>query len=155
MASPLSSLIPQSYTNSFLTKIHDVLNRLNTKRLALSSISDIQSRLELVWTDDFRLKADNPVTKWRWKKAQSVYLTIQDMSCHLFLLVALTTTPTDCCNAKFQSVLEYFALLKDYSSYYFSLDIAAKDLLDRTAAEGGFIGSARFVKFMEVLFPQG
>lgn len=136
-------------------KITQTASRLNTTGITPDDREILKERLRFAWSEDSSTKGATAVTTWRKKTARKSYTDIQDASNHLFLVVILAITPTECSKPVFKKVKETLLSLKSYEIYRMKLDFPEKHFFESTAAEQKFISNHRYLDFMNCLFPQG
>jgi len=141
--------------DKILSKIVRKTSQLKTIGMLPNDRENLKERLGFAWSDAPNNKEATNVTTWRKKRARKSYTDIQDANNHLFLVVILATTPTECSTPIFKEVKESLISLKSYENYRVNVDFAEKHFFESTAAEQGFISHHRYINLINSLFPQG
>lgn len=135
-----------------LTQLEEKAALLRTRGLTRSDKGLLKNRLNYVWGE----VVDKPksATTWRNARARRAYDDIQAANDHIFLAVVLIITPTQIGHKSFENVIEDIVRLESYDSYRLNLSTADRSFFESVAAEYGFAGDRRYVRFMRALFPQ-
>jgi hypothetical protein len=136
-------------------KIARKTNQLKRTGMLPSDREHLKERLRFAWTDIHNSKETTSVTAWRKKKARKAYTDLQDANNHLFLVVILAVTPTECAIPAFKEVKESLICSKSYENYQLNLDFAEKHFFESMAAEQSFNNNHHYINFINSLFPQG
>jgi hypothetical protein len=149
-----AALNPDSeFGKIIMAKIVRKTSQLKKDGMTLDDRKNLKERLAFTWRDAPDNKAKD-VTAWRKKTARQAYADIQDASNHLFLIVILTITPTECSKPGFKEVKQSLLSLKSYEDYRVNMDFEEKHFFESIAAERSFISNYRYLNFMTTLFPQ-
>lgn len=135
-------------------KIVRKTNQLKRTGMLPNDREHLKERLRFAWTDP-NSKKTTSVTAWRKKKARKAYTDLQDANNHLFLVVILAVTPTECAIPAFKEVKESLICSKSYENYQLNVDFAEKHFFESMAAEQSFNNNHQYINFINSLFPQG
>ncbi|ORX92567.1 hypothetical protein BCR34DRAFT_253746 [Clohesyomyces aquaticus] len=133
-------------------RIAATVNDLRSQGLTSRHRILLTKRLKILWGESSGKKS----TRWRIKTARQAFSEVQAKSPHLFLVLVLLVTATECGQRAFcDEVITALVKLECYEPYQFSLSADDKDFLERTAKQQGFVEASTFKALMRALIPDG
>jgi len=139
----------------FTPRIAETVERLRNKGLAAQDQKILPNRLARLWLERHAEK-ESSQSKWRNDTARQAFSDVRYKSAHLFFVLVLLVSPTQCGQRAFcDGVIRPLLDLESYDPYNFSLSPQDKRFLENAAKAKGFLEEPNFIALMQALFPEG
>lgn len=146
--------VSDTKSKDILDKINEQTEKLIATGLTQSNWKTLKNRLGIVWSEE-NLTQLKKANVWRKAHARHRYRLIQEANAHLFLVVVLAISPTECTEKSSKEIVERLCCLDDYEKYRFHLEPTDEALFESVAEELGVSESKAYKNFMQVMFPPG
>lgn len=135
-------------------RIATTITRLSDNGLTKNDQRTLTARFVFLWIE--RPGETKTSSKWRIDLVRDTFRDVLAKSAHLFFVLALLLTPTQCGQRAFiNSTIEPLLRSDSYNSYRFFLGPQDKEFLVKTAKDKGFLQKSEFLAVMHALFPEG